>query len=196
MSTASCPLWFPGAFILTSDEKLRRFEQIISPHLASAFNLARWLAGNREDAEDIVQESFLRAFASIETFRGIDGRPWLLAIVRNTALTWLKKNRQSSMAMEIDESAIAALGANPEALMLSAANREQVRAALEQLPMEFRESIVLREMEELSYKEISMVTGAPMGTVMSRLSRGRDWLRGLLVKSGAEGMKAKGATSE
>lgn len=171
---------------LTPQEKLRRFEEEISPHLAPAYNLARWLTRNHEDAEDVVQEAFLRAFTSFDTFRGKEGRPWLLAIVRNTCLTWMKRNRNTLIEAgeRIEESSAAA--GNPETLLLAALDREQIHRALEQLPSEFREAMVLREIEELPYKEIAAITGAPLGTVMSRLSRGRDWLRRLLAHPAKE----------
>lgn len=169
---------------LNSHEKLRRFEAEISPHLGPAYNLARWLMRNHEDAEDVVQEAFLRAFAAFESFRGIDGRPWLLAIVRNTAMTQLSRNRGGSQDPDFDNVARTASASDPdpEAQLLASVGQDQLRDALGKLPDEFRETIVLRELEELSYKEIAAVTGVPMGTVMSRLARGREALRGLLTR--------------
>ena len=173
--------------VLTSQEKLSRFEERISPHLKSAYNLARWLTRSHEDAEDVVQESFLRAFSAFESFRGEDGEPqsarsWLLTIVRNTSMTWLKRNRNAASTLDIDETPEdpAERSANPEELVLISCDREQVRQALEQLPSDFREAVILREMEGLSYREIAAAIGVPLGTVMSRLSRGRDWLRRIL----------------
>jgi RNA polymerase sigma factor (sigma-70 family) len=167
---------------LTSQEKLRRFEEQISPHLKSAYNLARWLTRSHEDAEDVVQDAFLRAFSAFETFRGEDAKPWLLTIVRNTSLTWLKRNRSAGVPIGFEETHEdpTESAPDPEELLLKSCDREQVRQALEQLPPDFREAIVLREMEGLSYKEISATTRVPLGTVMSRLSRGRDWLRRIL----------------
>jgi RNA polymerase sigma factor (sigma-70 family) len=172
---------------LTSQEKLRRFEEQISPHLKSAYNLAKWLTRSHEDAEDVVQDAFLRAFSAFESFRGENGQPqnakaWLLAIVRNTSMTWLKRNRNAG-SMQAFEEALddpRERAADPEEILLISCNREEVRQALEQLPPDFREAIVLREMEGLSYREISATIGVPLGTVMSRLSRGRDWLRRIL----------------
>jgi RNA polymerase sigma-70 factor (ECF subfamily) len=168
---------------LTPQEKLRRFEAEISPHLGSAYNLARWLTRNHEDAEDVVQEAFLRAFSSFESFRGTDARPWLLAIVRNTSMTLLSRKGATSPNAEFDTAAktASAPDPDPETRMLESCSQEQLREALAQLPPEFREAIVLRELEELSYKEIATVTGVPIGTVMSRISRARDGLRALLT---------------
>jgi RNA polymerase sigma factor (sigma-70 family) len=167
---------------LTSQEKLCRFEETMSPHLKSAYNLARWLTRSHEDAEDVVQEAFLRAFSAFESFRGEEAKPWLLTIVRNTSMTLLKRNRNAGATIGLEET----LGdptepsADPEEILLISCDREQVRRALEQLPLDFREAVILREMEGLSYKEISATIGVPLGTVMSRLSRGRDWLRRIL----------------
>lgn len=168
---------------MTSQEKLRRFEQQISIHLGSAYNLARWLTGNHEDAEDVVQEAFLRAFSALDHLRGEDPKPWLFAIVRNTSMTWLKRNRNAAAAVGLEEQVEdpSEPSPDPEETLLISCDREQVRQALEQLPTDFREAIVLRELEGLSYKEIASLIGVPLGTVMSRLSRGRDWLRRVLT---------------
>jgi len=167
---------------LTSQEKLRRFEEQISPHLKSAYNLAKWLTRSHEDAEDIVQEAFLRAFSAFESFRGEDAKPWLLTIVRNTSMTWLKRNRNAGATIGLEEALEDPVerSPDPEEGLLISSDRQQVRQALEQLPLDFREVVILREMEGLSYKEISTTVGVPIGTVMSRLSRGRDWLRRIL----------------
>jgi RNA polymerase sigma factor (sigma-70 family) len=167
---------------LTPQEKLCRFEEQISPHLRSAYNLARWLTRTHEDAEDIVQEAFLKAFSAFETLRGADAKPWLLTIVRNTSMTWLKRNRHAAAMLPFEErdEDPAEGSPDPEETLLISCDRAQVRQALEQLPSDFREAIVLRELEGLSYKEISATVGVPLGTVMSRLSRGRDWLKRIL----------------
>ena len=167
---------------MTSQEKLSRFEEQISPHFKSAYNLARWLTRSHEDAEDVVQESFLRAFSAFEGFRGENAKPWLLTIVRNTSMTWLKRNRNAGGSIPFEDvlEDPSEGSPDPEETLLIACDREQVRQALEQLPLEFREAVILREMEGLSYKEISATIGVPIGTVMSRLSRGRDWLRRIL----------------
>jgi len=168
--------------LLTSQEKLRRFEEQISPHLKSAYNLAKWLTRSHEDAEDVVQEAFLRAFSAFESFRGENAKPWVLTIVRNTSMTWLKRNRNAGATIGFEDALVDPIESSPdpeEGLLISC-DREQVRQALEQLPLDFREAVILREMEGLSYKEISATIGVPLGTVMSRLSRGRDWLRRIL----------------
>ena len=154
----------------------------MSPHLKSAYNLARWLTRNHEDAEDVVQEAFLRAFSAVENLRGEDAKPWLLTIVRNTSLTWMKRNRNAAATIGLEEQVEdpSEPSPDPEETLLISCDREQVRKALEQLPSDFREAIVLRELEGLSYKEIAATVGVPLGTVMSRLSRGREWLRRLL----------------
>jgi RNA polymerase sigma-70 factor (ECF subfamily) len=157
----------------------QRFEQMILPHLDAAYNLARWLVGNPADAEDIVQEAFVRALRFFNDFRGGDSRAWLLKIVRNTTYSWVRKNRPAQLADEFDETMHSGETAaeDAEAKLLSRAESERVRKALDALPLTFREVLVLREIEELSYKEISEVTGAAMGTVMSSLSRARQKLR-------------------
>jgi RNA polymerase sigma factor (sigma-70 family) len=172
---------------LTPQEKLRRFEEQISPHLKSAYNLAKWLTRSHEDAEDVVQDASLRAFSAFESYRGDDAQPqnakaWLLTIVRNTSMTWLKRNRNAGATLAFEETLDdpRERSPDPEEILLISCDREEVRQAVEQLPWEFREVIVLREMEGLSYREISATIGVPLGTVMSRLSRGRDWLRRIL----------------
>ena len=167
---------------MTSQEKLCRFEEQISPHLRSAYNLAKWLTRNHEDAEDVVQEAFLRAFSAFENLRGSDAKAWLLTIVRNTCLTWLKRNRNATAMIALQDQVEdpSEPSPDPEEMLFISIDREQVRRALEQLPLEFREVVVLREFEGLSYKEIAATVGVPLGTVMSRLSRGREWLRRLL----------------
>jgi RNA polymerase sigma-70 factor (ECF subfamily) len=168
----------PGRGIVPQQAELARFEQAILPHLNAAYNLARWLTGDEHDAEDAVQESYLRALKFFAGFRGGNSRPWLLAIVRNTCYTWLRRNRMDEMTTELDEEMqIDSGGSNPETLLLAAARSELVRRALEELPAEFREVVILREMEGLSYKEIAEVAAVPVGTVMSRLARARTRLQ-------------------
>jgi RNA polymerase sigma factor (sigma-70 family) len=166
-----------------------RFEQIVLSHLDAAYNLARWLVRSPSDADDIVQESCLRALRFFDGFRGGDSRAWLLKIVRNTCYSWVRKNRPTELSDEFDESLHSPPTDTPgaEAAMISRAESDRVRRALEALPVAFREVIVLREIEELSYKEISDLTGTPMGTVMSSLSRARQKLREELgAKAGKE----------
>ncbi len=166
-----------------------RFEESVLPHLDSAYNLARWLTRNGHDAEDLVQDALLRAFRAFPGFRGADGRAWLLAIVRNACYTWLRGNRRQELTTEFDEEVHTAEGdvLNPERLVLREGESARVRQALEELPAEFREVLVLREIEGLSYKEIATVVDIPVGTVMSRLARARGRLqRGLTARPGEE----------
>ena len=154
-----------------------RFRELILPHLDSAFNLACWLTRNRADAQDVVQEAAMRAFKYFSGFHGADGRVWLLRIVRNTCYTWLKQHRAEGAA-SFDEEVHSGAGGGPdpgEALQQKA-TRQMLREALEELPAEFREVVVLRELEGYSYKEIAAIVGIPLGTVMSRLTRGRGRL--------------------
>jgi RNA polymerase sigma factor (sigma-70 family) len=162
--------------------KLALFEQKIIPHLNTAYNLARWLTRNGHDAEDLVQEAYLRAFRSFDTFQGQDGRAWLLAVVRNTCFTWLKK-RAGQSTVEFDEQMHGAADESPnaESVLLNQAALGSLQDCLEALPFEFREVIILRELEELSYKEISEVARVPVGTVMSRLARARSRLQQCLA---------------
>jgi RNA polymerase sigma factor (sigma-70 family) len=171
--------------------ELARFEQVVLPHLGAAYNLARWLTGNNHDAEDVVQESYLRALKFFGGFRGENSRPWLLTIVRNTCFTWLRQNRFSEFT-ELDEQIHGREREprNPESIMLAATHSETVRKAIEALAPEFREVIILREMEELSYKEISAITSIPVGTVMSRLARARSRLQELLAELRTSGVGA------
>jgi len=165
--------------------RLPSFEQAVLPHLDAAYNLARWLTRNERDAEDIVQESYLRAFRFFAGFRGGDARAWLMRIVRNTCYTWLHANRPLQEATEFDETLYSpdSRSPNPEEAVLRNDRGALVRKALETLPANFREILILRELEGLSYKEIAEITGMPAGTVMSSLSRARDRLRQVLMMS-------------
>jgi RNA polymerase sigma-70 factor (ECF subfamily) len=160
-------------------ERLKAFEQTVLPHLDAAYNLARWLAGNDHDAQDVAQEACLRAFKFFGSFRGENPRAWLLTIVRNTFYNWLKKNRPAETACELDAEALAVedVSTNAETINLRQADAESVRRAIAELPVEFREMIVLREMEGFSYKEIADLSDVPIGTVMSRLARARKLLQ-------------------
>jgi RNA polymerase sigma-70 factor (ECF subfamily) len=164
------------------DEELARFERCILPHIDAAYNLARWLTRNAHDAEDVVQEACLRAHRFFGGFHGADGRAWLLAVVRNTCYTWLERNRPREPLTPFDETkhSRADPAASPQGLALRSEDREQLHRAIEDLPPEYREVIVLRELEGLSYKQIAGIAGVPLGTVMSRLARARERLqRGL-----------------
>jgi RNA polymerase sigma-70 factor (ECF subfamily) len=165
------------------------FARIVLPHLTDAYSLARWITGNRADAEDVVQEASLRAFRAI---RNVDANPraWLLTIVRNTAFTWLRKNRPAALVVveELEELADAQSAAGvidadtPETAFIAKAESAQLEAAIAGLPTVFREVLVLRDIHGLSYREIAEVTGMPIGTVMSRLARGRGRLIDLLAR--------------
>jgi len=159
------------------------FEQAVLPHLDAAYNLARWLTRDEQDAEDVVQEAFLRALRHFDSFRGGDARPWLLAIVRNTYYTWRKHNRmpEEEALLEEDKHPAAGDGSDPELLLLRETDRQLIQSALRRLPREFLEVIVLREFEELSYKQIAEVIQVPAGTVMSRLARARKRLVQVLL---------------
>lgn len=165
---------------LEQKNKLALFEATVLPHLPAAYNFARWLLQNASDAEDVVQESYLRAVKYFGGYHGGDSRAWLLAIVRNTAYNWLQQNRSRQLTTPIDEtteSLVAADDQNPETVFLARIDQELLQQAVTELPIEFREVLVLREMEELSYKEIAALCDLPIGTVMSRLSRGRRHLQ-------------------
>jgi RNA polymerase sigma factor (sigma-70 family) len=158
-----------------------RFEESVLPHLDAAYNLARWLAQNDGDAEDLVQEAFLRAFRYFDGFRGESGgssRAWLLKIVRNTFYTWREKQAHQPLA-GLDDSIedLECESCDPEIIALAGADRQLLHQALADLPAEFREVMVLRELEGLSYKEIALIAGVPLGTVMSRLARARKRLQ-------------------
>jgi len=170
------------------------FEQTILPHIDAAFNLARWLLNNDQDAEDIVQEAFLRAYKYFTSYQGGNSRSWLLTIVRNSCYTWLHQNRAEGEAVELNDE-LASPGpdpGNPEFIADSKMDHALVAGALEKLPVEYRELIVLRELEGMSYKEIALIAGVPLGTVMSRLARGRQRLKECLTqcydKEGTHGL--------
>jgi RNA polymerase sigma-70 factor (ECF subfamily) len=162
----------------------RRFAETVLPHLDDAYGLARWLTGNAADAEDVVQDACMRALASLDAATIERPRAWLLAIVRNTAFTWLARNRPSHVVLTDDASALEAAAAmdanalapNPEQALIAAADQAALEAAIEALPLLFREVVVMRDVNGLSYREIAAAIGAPQGTVMSRLARARALL--------------------
>ncbi|MBV9081868.1 MAG: sigma-70 family RNA polymerase sigma factor [Acidobacteriaceae bacterium] len=160
------------------------FDRTVLPCLNSAYNLAHLLTRNQHDAEDIVQEAFLRALRSFDSFvPGRDGRAWLLAIVRNCFRSWLKRNRSNAATLPLNDESPAVVGtwSDPEAELIKTANSQVIGKALEELPLEYREILILRELEDLSYKEIAQIIEKPLGTVMSRLSRARRELYGRLA---------------
>jgi RNA polymerase sigma-70 factor, ECF subfamily len=171
------------------NDQQSRFDQVVMPHLASAYNLARWLTHNAHDAEDIVQEALLRAYKFFDSFHGGDGRTWVLRIVRNTCYTWLEKTRHARSNDAFDEARHSpdVQAAGPDAPLLAREDREMLRHILAQLPEECREVIILRELEGMAYREIASVTGVPMGTVMSRLARARERLQTELFKRRSNG---------
>jgi RNA polymerase sigma factor (sigma-70 family) len=186
----SNPVQGKGSDVLDQQDRMR-FEQLVLPHLDAAFNLARWLLRSRADAEDVAQDAFLRSYRFFRGFHGGDARAWLLQIVRNTCYTWLEKNRPVEQMAEFDEelhtvSTVAAANVSPESLAIAVNNRERLARALETLPPQQREVIVLRELEGCSYKEIAAITSIPIGTVMSSLSRARRHLQLALANPARE----------
>jgi RNA polymerase sigma factor (sigma-70 family) len=172
---------------MSGDDNTARFERIVQPHLGDAYALARWITGDRADAEDVVQEACLRAFRAIGGYAGGNTRAWMLTIVRNTAYTWLARNR-SAVVMAVDDlvsiesanagqaSASGRYDANPEAELIAKADAARLEAAIKALPPQFRDTLVLRDIQGLDYREIAAVTEVPVGTVMSRLARARQRL--------------------
>ena len=162
---------------MEADER-RRFEHVTLPHLDAAYNLARWLTQDEHAAEDVVQEAYLRAARYFASFRGGDGRPWLLGVVRRVAFDWLTKHRgHATLAFNENIHNRGDESSNPEQLVLRKSDQLSVRQALEELPLPLREVVVLRELEGMSYQQIADLTEVPIGTVMSRRSRGREQLQ-------------------
>jgi len=177
--------------VVQNKDERAAFDEVFLPHLPEAYRLAQWLAGNASDAEDIVQEAALRAFRGIKNFGAVNARAWSLTIVRNTAFSWLTKNKSRTVVFLNDLSAAeqqeleyeglhGARIETPEEIALFKADAGEVQKALAQLPVQFREVIVLREINQMNYRDIAEITNAPIGTVMSRLSRGRQLLIALL----------------
>jgi RNA polymerase sigma-70 factor (ECF subfamily) len=180
---------------LPNSSKRAQFERVVLPHLDAAYNLARWLTRNDHDAQDVLQDSCVRAFRHFDGFHGGNARAWLLTIVRHTGYSWLEQNRGRVSMTAFDEQIHSPDGnsgnggsapAGPEALLGQKREQQQVQRCLEELPVEFREVMILRELEGLSYKEIGAVAAIPIGTVMSRLSRGRDLLQQMLVDAASK----------
>ncbi len=163
--------------VATENGKAVLFERMIVPHLDASYNLARWLTRNGPDAEDIVQEAYLRAYRYFDTFTGENGRAWVLAIVRNTCLTWRAGQRGEPVVFDERTHGAGPGLVNPEQEMLRNSGIGSLRGCMESIPAEYRVVLVLRELEELAYKEIADIAAIPIGTVMSRLSRARKLLR-------------------
>jgi RNA polymerase sigma factor (sigma-70 family) len=177
--------------IVQNKDDRAMFDEVFLPHMAEAYRLAQWLTGNAYDAEDVVQDAALRAFRGIKSFGAVNARAWSLTIVRNTAYSWLLKNKSKAVVFTDDlspaeqqelehEGLHGARVETPEEIALFKADAEDVQRALAQLPAHFREVIVLREINQLNYRDIAEITNVPIGTVMSRLSRGRQLLITLL----------------
>jgi RNA polymerase sigma factor (sigma-70 family) len=170
-----------GVNRISANEGHARFRSVVMPHLDAAYNLARWLTHNDADAEDVVQDACLRAFHGIGNFSNGNARAWVLTIVRHAAYAWLGKNRPATLVVTDDlevveraEAARAGVDAEtPETALIAKADAERLRAAIRELPTPFRETLVLRDLQDLNYKEIATVTEVPIGTVMSRLARAR-----------------------
>ena len=167
-----------------NDDSHAQFTAQVLPHLGAAYNLARWLVRDAHDAQDVVQDAMVRALRHFGGFRGGDPRPWLLAIVRNAAFAWLGARRPAEIDVPDDELdaalAMDAAPSDPESLAIARAERREIDAAIAALPIAFREAVVLRELEDLSYRDIARITDVPIGTVMSRLSRARALLAAAL----------------
>lgn len=176
-----------GRSQVLDDTKRARFVRLVLPHLDAAFDLARWLTRDATQAEDAVQEAYLKAFRLFGTFRGEDARPWILAVVRHCCCTLLEKERRASSSVPFDEeahgaesvssAAVLRFPIDPEAVAIENADREELRRRLRALPPDYREALVLREIHGCSYAEIARIAAVPLGTVMSRLSRARRMLQ-------------------
>jgi RNA polymerase sigma factor (sigma-70 family) len=190
LDCSSAPQQASGLFSQSKDDRAM-FDEVFLPHMAEAYRLAHWLTGNAYDAEDVVQDAALRAFRGIKTFGAVNARAWSLTIVRNTAYSWMTKNRSKAVVFTDDlsvteqqqieqEGPQGTRVETPEEIALFKADAEDVQRALAKLPEQFREVIVLREINQLNYRDISEITNVPIGTVMSRLSRGRQLLIAIL----------------
>jgi RNA polymerase sigma factor (sigma-70 family) len=187
---SSAPQQVSGSLVQSKDDRAM-FDEVFLPHMAEAYRLAHWLTGNAYDAEDVVQDAALRAFRGIKTFGAVNARAWSLTIVRNTAYSWMTKNKSKATVFTDDlsvteqqqieqEGPQGTRVETPEEIALFKADAEDVQCALAKLPAQFREVVVLREINQLNYRDISEITNVPIGTVMSRLSRGRQLLIAIL----------------
>lgn len=199
MGIESLPGRYTEGERVLDEAKRARFERLVLPHLDAAFSLARWLLRDTDQAEEAVQEAYLRAFRFFAGFRGEDARPWILGVVRNACYSLLERERGGvAVAQQFDEEAhgedAVAPGAvlrfplDPEAAAIARAERERVLACLRSLPPEYREALVLRELHGCSYREIAAIVDVPLGTVMSRLARGRE----LLARALGAGARERG----
>jgi RNA polymerase sigma factor (sigma-70 family) len=175
------------ASLLTKNPSNEQFTAVVMPHLDDAYALARWLSGNSADAEDIVQEASLRALRGLDHYAGGNARAWLLAITRNTTFTWLARNRPKALVISEDIETLApADRATPEEALIAKADAAAIELAIGALPTPFKETLVLRDINGLSYREVAEITGVPVGTVMSRLARARGFLMAALGRSEAK----------
>jgi RNA polymerase sigma-70 factor (ECF subfamily) len=182
-----------------------RFRTVVLPHLSDAYALARWIVGNPTDAEDVVQDACLRAFRGIDGFAGGNARAWLLTITRHAAFTWLDKNRSTAIVgvddleeverRELDRGLPMEATATPEAALIAKADAQRLEAAIARLPVPFRETLVLRDVQGLEYREIAQVINAPIGTVMSRLARARNRLMASIAAQDRREIVGEGAGS-
>jgi RNA polymerase sigma factor (sigma-70 family) len=177
---------YPMAKTMSQSKRNAEFERVILPHLNSAYNLARWLLRNEQDAQDVVHDSFLRAHRYFESFDGSDGRAWLLGIVRNACFSSLRAGKAQQIPTDEDLDRQSSPEASPEQAVMLKEDLQALRDCIEGLPPEYREAVILRELEELSYKEISIAAGIALGTVMSRLNRARIRLENCLTGKGKE----------
>ena len=177
---------------ISSRDDDARFRRVVLPHLGDAYSLARWITGNRADAEDVVQDACLRAFRGIGNFSNSNARSWVLTIVRNTAYTWLRKNRPSAVLVveDLEAAQVNRHSETPETTLIAKANAYDLQTAMAALQTPYREALILRDVQGLSYREIAEVTGVPTGTVMSRLARARRRFIAILAKDEHDGFDA------
>jgi RNA polymerase sigma-70 factor (ECF subfamily) len=168
----------------TEREKASRFESTMVPHLDAAYNLARWLTRRADEADEVVQEAYLRAFRYFDSFTGGDGRVWLLAIVRNCCLSSYRRQKDNAVLFDERLHSTESSQSTPESALLKQATTRSLRDCIDALPLEYRETLIMRELEEFSYKQIADATSLPIGTVMSRLSRARKRLEACMAARG------------
>ena len=169
---------------MAETSKVALFEKTMVPHLDAAYNLARWITRSAQDAEDVVQEAYLRAYRYFDSYSGMDGRSWILTIVRNTSLSWRRQRKDEPLVFDERVHSAGSQQPTPETAMMQKAGLDALRNCVKALPLEYRETLVMRELEELSYRAIADITAAPVGTVMSRLSRARKRLEDCMAAKG------------